>query len=146
VGGAARILHQAASLAEDDAAAAARKHAAHAEVLRAEADRALRKAQVLAAGGFPEEVPALLAKAIGHAGAARLASTGEFTDDATLSTPARVRELVEQKLMPLQAIATLEVVAPAGGTPSLSSGVIEHLLTATAEVVAACADGVEVVG
>jgi superfamily II DNA/RNA helicase len=145
-GGSSRVLHQAATLCEDEAAAAARLQAARAAALRAEADRALRKAQVLAAGGFPEEVPGLLAKSIGHAGAVKLAVSGELADDRALATPAEVRELVEQKLLPLHAMTTLAMVAPASETPSLSSGDVDRLLAATAEVIAACAYDIDSVG
>jgi hypothetical protein len=54
-----------------------------------------------------------------------------------------VRELVEQELLPPQATTLLDTVAPASGTPSLSSGDIGRLLAATAEVIAACADDVD---
>ena len=43
-----------------------------------EAERSLRMARVLAAGGFPEEALPLLAKAIGIAAAAKLAALGEL--------------------------------------------------------------------
>ena len=141
-GGSGRVLHQAVTLCEDEAAAAARIQAERATTLRAKADRALRKAQVLAAGGFPEEVPELLAKSIGHVGAVKLALSGELADDIALATAAEVRELVEQELLPLQAMTILDTVAPASGTPSLSSGDIDRLLAATAEVIAACTDDV----
>ncbi len=139
VGGNSRVLHQAATLGEDEAAASSRLHAARAAALHGEADRALRKARLLATGGFPEEVPALLAKAIGAAGASRLASFGELAEDVMLATAAQVRELVELKSLPLHAIATLDLVAPAAGTASLANDDVERLLGATAEVVAACA-------
>ena len=136
VGGPARILHQAQGLAAGEVAIA-RRFAQRSAQLLTEAERALRKARVLAAGGFPEEVPALLAKAIGHAGAARLASSGEIADDIALATPAQVRELVEQNLLPLQAIATLDLIAAVSGTLSLSGSDVERLLAATAEIIAA---------
>lgn len=53
-----------------------------------------------------------------------------------------MRDLVEQKLLPLQAMATLDVVGEGNGTPSLSIGEIERLLAATADVVAALGESV----
>jgi hypothetical protein len=69
------VLHRSAELDEDSTA---HRATARAGELRSLAERELRKAQVLAAGGFPEEVPALLTKAIGHAAAAQLAMFGDL--------------------------------------------------------------------
>ena len=149
VGGTGRILHQATAPNEDEAAAAARILAARAAELRSRADRALRKAQVLVAGGFPEEAPALLAAAIGHSGAAKLCELGELghhASDVSLATSAQIRDLVEVKCLPLQAIATLEMVSPATGTPSLSCDEVNRLLASTAEILAACAGDTIAVG
>jgi hypothetical protein len=130
------VLHRAAGLAEGGGGAARER----AMELRAQAERVVRKAQVLTAGGFPEEAPALLAKAIGIAGAARLALLDELPDDASAASPLQIKELVERKLLPLQVAATLDVVtAPA--LPSHSE--VDRLLTVAAEIVAACAEGPE---
>lgn len=132
VGDSARILHQALQLTESDEAA--RLAMARAAELRSQAERALRKAQVLAAGGFPEEAPPLLLKAIGHGGAARLAQLGELPTDICAATPAQIRDLVDRKALPLQLLATFETAL--SGAPSGSE--LERLLTATAEAIASC--------
>ena len=129
-GGPSRVLHRAEGLKEDGGAARAR-----AMELRAQAERVLRKAQVLIAGGFPEEAPALLARAIGIAGAARLALLDELPDDASAASPPQIKDLVERKLLPVEATATLDVLM-AAGPPSHSE--VDRLLSATAEIVAAC--------
>jgi superfamily II DNA or RNA helicase len=135
-GGPSRVLHRAAGLAEDNGGAAR----ARAIEFRARAEREVRKAQVLTAGGFPEEAPALLAKAIGLAGAARLALLDELPDDASAASLLQIKELVERKLLPFQAAATLDVMtAPA--LPSHSE--IDRLLSVAAEIVTACADAPE---
>jgi superfamily II DNA or RNA helicase len=129
-GGPSRVVHRAAGLAEDSGAARAR-----AIELRTQAERVVRKAQVLTAGGFPEEAPALLAKAIGIAGAARLALLEELPDDASAASPLQIKDLVERKLLPLQATATLDLVtAPA--LPAHSE--VDRLLSVAADIVTAC--------
>ena len=90
---------------------------------------------------FPEEAWPLLAKAIGHGAAVKLAGLGELPADVTLAMPARIRDLVERKALPLQAIVTLDDLAAASGTPSGAE--IERLLKATAEVLLACIEGAE---
>ena len=107
--------------------------------LRDQAERALRMARVLAAGGFPEEAKPLLAKAIGHAAAATLVVVGELAADVTLATPAQIRDLVDHKALPLQASATLDELAAAVGTPAGAE--IERLLKTTGEVLSACIEG-----
>src|SRR5204862_241847 len=66
VDGTSRVLHRAPALADTEVEDAANAAKARAAALRAQAERALRMARVLAAGGFPEEAAPLLAKAIGH--------------------------------------------------------------------------------
>lgn len=136
VGGAPRVLHQSAALTEDDGAAA-RMAAARAAQLCSLADRQLRKAQVLAAGGFPEEVAPLLASAIGHAGAARLAALCELSPEVSAASREQVRDLVEREEMPQSAVSILDNLASAEGNASAAD--IEPLLKAAAEVIAACA-------
>ena len=137
--GASRVLHRAAGLTGTEAEDAANALKVRMAALRGEAERALRMAHVLAAGGFPEEARPLLAKAIGHGAAVKLAALGELPADVTLATPARIRDLVERKALPLQAIVTLDDLAAASGTPSGAE--IERLLKATGDVLAACVDG-----
>ena len=132
VGGSARVLHRSAPQSETEAAA--RRLAERLAELRAQADRALRKAQVLAAGGFPEEVPALLAKAIGHAGAVRLAMLGELAGDVCLATSAQIRELADRGALPMKAAAALEALSAESGLPT--SNDLQHLQEMVAGIVA----------
>ena len=132
VGGSARVLHQSAP--QNETEAAARRLAARLAELRAQADRALRKAQVLAAGGFPEEVPALLAKAIGHAGAVRLAMLGKLAGDVSLATSAQIRELADRGALPTKAAAALEALSAESGPPTGDD--LQHLQEAVADILA----------
>ena len=81
--------------------------AARATELRAEAERSLRMAQVLAGGGFPEEAPPLIAKAIGIGAAARLAALGEIAAGVSVATPAQICDLVDRGILAAQAEAAL---------------------------------------
>ncbi len=137
--GASRVLHRAAGLADTEAEDAANTLKARTAALRDQAERALRMARVLAAGGFPEEAKPLLTKAIGHAAAATLVVVGELAADVTLATPAQIRDLVDHKALPLQASATLDELAAAVGTPAGAE--IERLLKTTGEVLSACIEG-----
>jgi hypothetical protein len=142
VDGQSRILHRAPELADTGLEDAANAAKARAVALRGQAKRALRMARVLADGGFPEEALSLLGKAIRHGGAARLVEMAELDADVTMATPTQIRELVDRKALPLQAIATLNVMAEAAGAPSGAE--VDRLLEATAEAMAACIEGTEV--
>lgn len=134
-GGTARVLHQAEMWSQGDEAV--RLAAARAAELRSMADRALRKAQVLATGGFPEEAPPLLLKAISHGVAARLALLGELPADAKVATPRQIRELVERKTLPLPVLASLETVTQLADGATGSE--VECLIKQTAQALACCA-------
>ncbi len=137
VGTSPRQLHQSAALADDPAA---RLAAARAAELRSLAERHLRKAQVLAAGGFPEEVAPLISSSVGHAAAARLALLGELTADTMSATPAEVCDLVARQELPAQAA---ELIDNSSATAALSVTNAERLLAAAAEVVLACTNGAQ---
>jgi hypothetical protein len=139
--GSPRVLHRAAGLADTDVEDAANALRARMVGLRDQAERALRMAHVLAAGGFPEEAQPLLSKAIGYGAAIRLAALGELPADATLATPEQIQDLVEHKALSPQCITTLDELAAESGTPSGTE--IERLLKATAEVLLACIKGAE---
>jgi hypothetical protein len=111
-----RVLHRAASFNEDAIAAAAVPDVRGADLM-AEAERALRMAKVLAAGGFPEEAPALLAKVLAKAAAARLADCGELPAAASTVADADIRRLVERKVMPTDAQQLLDATQPSAGCP-----------------------------
>jgi hypothetical protein len=131
--GAVRVLHRAAEFSAGDVAG---HQAARASDLQKEAERSLRMAKVLTAGGFAEEAPALIAKTLGCLGAAKLAAFGELTHGATAATPQQLRDLVDRGALPASAATALDGLWPAAGTPS--RGNIAELLAATESVVAAC--------
>ena len=139
VDGPSRVLHRVPGLADTEFEDAANAAKARSAALLGQAERALRMARVLAAGGFPEEAPPLLVKAIGHGGAARLAALGELPADVTMATHAQIRELIDRKALPFQSMATLDVLAAAVGTPSGTE--VERLLEATAEALSASIEG-----
>jgi hypothetical protein len=141
VDGPSRILHRAPGLSDTGLEDTANAAKARSLALRGQAKRALRMARVLAEGGFPEEALPLLDKAIRHGGAAKLAETAQLDADVAMATPTQIRELVDRKALPLQAIATLDVVAAAAGAPSGAE--VDRLLDATAEALAACIDGTD---
>jgi superfamily II DNA or RNA helicase len=130
--GAIRVLHRAA---EFSAGAAAGHQAARASDLQKEAERSLRMAKVLAAGGFAEEAPALIAKTLGCVGAAKLAELGELAQGAATATPQQLRALVERGALPAQAATVLDRLWPGTGAPA--GGEIADLLAATEQAVAA---------
>ena len=132
--GGSRVLHRAAGLADTDEEDAANALKARLAALRAEAERALRMARVLATGGFPEEAMPLLAKAIGHSAAAKLAALGELAAGVTSATSAQVRDLVDRKEFPLQTTAALDVLAETSAAPLGAK--IEQILKATTEILA----------
>jgi hypothetical protein len=74
-------------------------------------------AKVLAAGGFPEEAPALLAKVLAKAAAARLADCGELPAAASTVADADIGRLVERKVMPTDAQQLLDATQPSAGCP-----------------------------
>lgn len=112
--GSSRVLHQSA----DFAAAADPNYDPEKRSieLRSEAERSLRMARVLAAGGFPEEALPLIAKAIGIAAAARLAALGELPVGVSTATSAQIRDLVDRGAFAPQAEAALSALwSHAGG-------------------------------
>jgi hypothetical protein len=110
-----RVLHRSAAFHEEGIAAAAPNQ--RSAELMAEAERALRMAKVLAAGGFPEEVPALLAKVLQKAGAGRMAGRGELPAGASSATDTDIRRLVEQGALPADVLTILDASQPSAGLP-----------------------------
>ncbi|KAA5602637.1 DEAD/DEAH box helicase [Blastochloris sulfoviridis] len=134
VEGPVRVLHRAPSFVETDVSV--ERKAAEAATLHGKAERAVRMARVLAQGGFPEEAPALLAKAIGDAAAARLVALGELLLGAATASPAQIASLVERGTIPPNTTATLAALWP--GTDLVSGAEVARLLDATEAIVAAC--------
>ena len=103
--GEARVLHQAAEFAAAaDPAGDARERTAE---LTVQAERSLRMARVLAAGGFAEEALPLVGKAIAGAAGAKLAALGELATAATLATPTQMRDLIARGAFRPEAEAVL---------------------------------------
>jgi hypothetical protein len=112
--GSSRVLHQSLDFAA--AADPSYDPEKRSIELRSEAERSLRMAHVLAAGGFPEEALPLISKAIGIAAAARLAALGELPAGVSTATPAQIRDLVDRGAFASQAEAALSALwSPAGG-------------------------------
>ncbi len=130
-----RLLHRSATLLEPDAAPAPHRRS---EELMKEARRALGMAKVLASGGFPEEAPKLLAKALQKAAAGRMAARAELPAGALAASDTDIRRLVERGDLPLDAIAILEASQPSSGPPILDS--ISALVATAERLVAAPAE------
>jgi hypothetical protein len=109
-----RVLHRAAEFAVD----AAGDPAARGVELRRQAERSLRMARVLAAGGFAEEALPLLARVLGIAAAARLATLGELPAEVTMATPDQVRDLVDRGALPEEAAVAAGTLWPMGASDS----------------------------
>jgi hypothetical protein len=103
--------------------------------LLGQAERALRMARVLATGGFPEEALPLLAKAIGHAAAAKLSALGEPPAGVSVATPMQMRDLVERGVLPTPVLNVLAALWPSN---AVSGAEVGHLLEATATILVAC--------
>jgi hypothetical protein len=131
------VLHRAASFGEDSVSAPVTPEGrfdGRITDLMAEADRAFRMAKVLAAGGFPEEAPALLAKALAKAAAGRLAECGELPAATSSAADADIRRLVERQVMPTETLDLLDATHPSTGRPDAAT---VAQLVATAERVLA---------
>jgi hypothetical protein len=70
----------------------------------AEADRALRMAKTLAAGGFPEETPPLLARSLRAMVEALTATRGAASD---VGSDTEIRGLIESGALPPEALSVL---------------------------------------
>jgi len=122
--GQSRVLHRSPDFAV--AADPSLDPQARATKLRGEAERSLRMARVLAAGGFPEESLPLIAKAIGIGAAARLAALGELAAGVSIATPAQVRDLVDRGILAAQAEAALSALWSVAGGRSIAD--VESLI------------------
>jgi hypothetical protein len=111
-----RLLHRSAALAGQEAGAPVDDK--RAGELAAEAQRTLRMAKVLAAGGFPDEAAPLLAKAVQKAAAARMAERSELPAGASVASDADIRRLVERGDFPVDAFDILDAGKPGAGGPA----------------------------
>jgi hypothetical protein len=132
--GTSRVLHQAPELVGADRVSGDDANRI-AELLQ-QAERCLQMAKVLAAGGFPDEGLPLLARAIGHATAAKLSTFGELPADVSMATPAQTRALVERRVLPPQTLVTLGALGPGTGLPTPAE--FGRLCEQTAQIIRAC--------
>jgi hypothetical protein len=113
-----RVLHQSLDLAATADPSFDRQ--VRATELRSEAERSLRMAQVLAAGGFPAEARPLIAKAIGVGAAASLSALGELAAGISIATPAQIHDLVRRGMFAPQAEAALSALWSTAGERAVS--------------------------
>ncbi len=133
-GGSRRILHASPEFAEPDAAYSSNQQA---DVWREEAERAIAMASVLAAGGFPEEAPALLAKALRCAVAVRQRAAGEQTADPSTTNAEQAHDLLKQSELAIEAERVLAALRPGSATPNPADAA--ELARSTSRLVAALA-------
>jgi hypothetical protein len=155
-----RVLYRSAAFVEEGGEAARADGAAAADEARRvmeltarlmeEADRALRKARLLTAGGFPEDAPPLLLRALQKAAAARLAGRGELPPGAAAASDpgagmardlgasdAEIRRLAASDALPAAALEILDATHPSAGP--LEPGRIDTMVDAVERFVAAIA-------
>ncbi len=111
-----RVMHTAPDLA--DPVPAADERVARDSAWRAEADRAIKMASVLAAGGFPEEAPPLLAKALRQALDVRLDLPGDAQNDGATPSLEQVRRLIKPGRLPSDAPRLLAALRPDAPPPT----------------------------
>jgi hypothetical protein len=107
-----------------------------------EAGRALRKARLLATGGFPEDAPPLLLKALQKAAAARLASRSELPPGMAAAgdlgaSDDEIRRLAASDALPVAALEILDATHPSAA--ALEPGRIDAMVDAAERFVAAIA-------
>jgi superfamily II DNA or RNA helicase len=141
-----RLLHRATTLAEPEAGVAADAVAPavgrRAGELLAAAQRTLRKAKVLASGGFPEEAPVLLADVLQKAAAARMSERSELPAGASSASDTDIRRLVERGEFPQEALAILDAGQPSAGAPAAES--LDALVAAAEQILTAVGRDIEV--
>ena len=135
--GQSRVLYQAPGFAAP-AGLPAELEARTAE-LRAQAERSLRMARVLAAGGFAEEALPPLAKSVAVAAGALLAARAGLAAGAVMATPAQLRDLVERGALPGPADAVIAALWPPVGAPAIAD--VASLIEAAAVVLAGLESG-----
>jgi hypothetical protein len=130
-----RLLHRSGTMTEQGAEPLASAPDGRSGELMAEAQRTLRKAKLLASGGFPEEVPALLAKVLQKAAAARMAERRELPAGASTASDADIRRLAERGDFPAEALAILDAAQPSAGPPAADT--ISEFVSTTEQILAA---------
>jgi superfamily II DNA or RNA helicase len=131
-GGDARVLHSAEAL--DEA-----QPLPDTTAWREEADRAVRMASVLAAGGFPEEAPSLVAKALRLIVAAHAKAAGDSAADPGLADPEQLLGL-KASVASADLAHVLDGLDPTGDKGALDSA---KFVEAAARLVAALWPGAD---
>jgi len=126
----ARVLHRSPALQTEPPGDERTPDRGRASRAMAEADRALRMAKTLAAGGFPEEAPPLLARSLRSMVDALTAARGT---GSVGGADTEMRELVESGALPPEALSVLEAASAEGA----SSADLDPMFAATARVMAA---------
>jgi hypothetical protein len=126
----ARVLHRSPALQTEPPGDERTPDRGRASRAMAEADRALRMAKTLAAGGFPEEAPPLLARSLRSMVDALTAARGT---GSVGGADTEMRELVESGALPPEALSVLEAASAEGA----SSANLDPMFAATARVMAA---------
>ena len=126
----ARMLHRSAALPAEAAPPPADDERALGAMV--EADRSLRMARVLAAGGFPEETQPLLVRSLRSVATALAARRGAPPADP--SADGAIRSLVEQAALPPEALTILD--AAKRGAPPEGKDEVERLIAATTRILA----------
>ena len=130
--GSRRILHISPEFAEPDAAYSSNQQA---HVWREEAERAIAMASVLTAGGFPEEAPPLLEKALRCAVAVRQLAAGEQTVDPSTTNAEQAHDLLKQSELSVEAERVLAALRSGAVTPNPADAA--ELARSTTRLVAA---------
>jgi superfamily II DNA or RNA helicase len=125
----ARVLHRSPALQPEAPQDEPTPDRARASRAMAEADRALRMAKTLAAGGFPEEAPPLLARSLRSMVDALTAARGAASVGGA---DTEMRGLVESGALPPEALSVLEAAADGGSGANL-----DPMFAATARIMAA---------
>jgi hypothetical protein len=132
--GASRVLHRAPELAE--AAQGPGDSPSRVGELRRQAERSLQMPRCSRPAA--SRAPPLIARAIGHGVAAKLALLGELSPDASMATPGQVRALVARRALPSETLATLGALGPGSGVPSREE--LEGLVEDAAQIIATCSE------
>lgn len=131
-GGQARVLYATAEFA--DAAPRVDTPRTQASAWREEAERSIRMANVLAAGGFPEEAPAQLAKAVRCLVAAHRRGAGDGAVGPAATDPEEIRALAGAGALSAEIMPILAVVRPGAAPPTAAEAT--NLTSATSRLIA----------
>jgi hypothetical protein len=92
-------------------------------------------AKTLAEGGFPEEAPALFAKALHAMASALMAARGETPAGTQGAANADIHRLVERGALPTEALGLLDATRSASGAATVDD--VAPLLSSTTRILTA---------